>query len=145
MMNLVLLFTDSYSYRQSLWLLGRGISPPLVGSEPTHPNIWAGEDSSCLSPRDHCDGQLRLRCKQITSSSSKWQFQSVKHPLYLLLFKKKAVSWKWSVTESLNDHISPLQEEPTKNVSSNYLHTFPLCDGYKFVTWFSKIQAVHPD
>jgi hypothetical protein len=63
----------------------------------------------------------------------------------LLFFRKEDFKLKRSVIESLKDHFSPFQEESTRNVCFNYLHTFPLCGGYKFVTWFRKTQAVYPD
>jgi hypothetical protein len=72
------LFSVSWSYTQSVGLLGRGISPSrgrfLYTEQHKHrlnikyrhlalswirthdPSVRAGEDISCLRPRGHCDG-----------------------------------------------------------------------------------------
>jgi hypothetical protein len=70
-------FSVSWFYTQSVWLLGRGISPAqghylqtrqhkhrinahtdihVSSGIRTHdPSVWAEDNSSCLRPRGHCD------------------------------------------------------------------------------------------
>jgi hypothetical protein len=96
------LFHFSKSYTLSAGLFGRWISPspgcylhtehhkhrinaqtsmPRVGFKPTTSSVWAGEDSSCLRPRGHCDRLQRKiaeRNKNIVIISSK-TFQTVRH------------------------------------------------------------------
>jgi hypothetical protein len=74
-----LFFSVSYSYTQSVGLLGREISTSqgrrlhtehehrinadihaLIAIQTHNPSVRASEDSSCLRPRGHCDGIFRL-------------------------------------------------------------------------------------
>lgn len=61
----------SYLVCRALWTVDKTIVMPLSihRAKQTQtfmhndPNIWVGEDGSCLSPRDHCD---RMSAKQPT-------------------------------------------------------------------------------
>jgi hypothetical protein len=81
--------------RETVWLLGRGISPtqgrylhtgqhkhriitythqtsmPCVGFDPHDPSFWASEDSSCLRSLDNCDRQLCTCCVYVPKCTGK--------------------------------------------------------------------------
>jgi hypothetical protein len=85
-------FSVSWSYTQSVGLLGRGISPSqglylhteqkkykikahnkdihaLSGIRTLDPSVRGSEDSSCLRPRDHCGRRWRYWCKNMKNMS----------------------------------------------------------------------------
>jgi hypothetical protein len=82
-------FSVSYSYTQSVGLLGRGISPSqgrylhtdadihaLSGMRAHDTSVRASEDSSCLRPRGHCD---RLHPENITPKLATNSSQYTRH------------------------------------------------------------------
>jgi hypothetical protein len=90
-------------FTQSVGLLGQGIIPsqghylhreqhkrginahtdihPLNWIRTHDPSVWAGEDSSCLRPRGHCD---RLPCVYLNIITSQRHFKSGLCKVYVL-------------------------------------------------------------
>jgi hypothetical protein len=82
-------FSVSWASTQSVGLLGRGISPTWThrtaqtqngthtgihascGIRTYNPSVWAGEDSSSLHPRGHCDQQFKVVLEDKINSSVK--------------------------------------------------------------------------